>query len=213
MWSHEYMSHEPTWLDVWRRVADELDEHRVAGLELLLTEDVVRFATVRALVAGGTDPRTIRAEWRPRTGQAVDLALGDPVTCAIEFKFPREPVETNAAWTQHLGEVLKDFYRLSSLPRTVEKRWCVQVISTRLGRYLDGVAERTGVRIAMKAGASTALDADAARSLPQTAQRVLGSFVEGGHTVRAACVDAHQIGGGLRLVTHLVEPSVAVVSM
>jgi hypothetical protein len=47
---------------------------------------------------------------------AVDLVVSEPELAAIEFKYPREPRETNAAWTQHLGEALKDFYRLARMP-------------------------------------------------------------------------------------------------
>lgn len=37
----------------------------------------------------------------------------------VEFKYPREPVEKNAAWTMTLGEVLKDFLRLAVDPGQV----------------------------------------------------------------------------------------------
>lgn len=107
-----------------------------AGLDRLLTEDVVRFSTVRALVAAGVHPSRLTPEWRTdHLGRgAVDLVVGQPPSAAIEFKYPREPVETNAAWTHQLGEMLKDIYRLAALPTEIKERWAVQVVSNRLPR-------------------------------------------------------------------------------
>lgn len=139
------------WRDIWTTVSRELSEHDTAGLQALLTEDVVRFATVRALARRGVSPAELHTEWRA-AGPAIDLAVGEPVHTAVEFKFPREPHERNAAWTQHLGELLKDFFRLAHLPASVSERWCVQVVSERLRRYLDGVQTNHGLRLRMSAG-------------------------------------------------------------
>jgi hypothetical protein len=108
------------WVDedeVWAAVAAELREYRQRGLAGLMTEDTVRFATARALIDAGVAPSGLRAEWpHPALrGSRVDLAVGgEPPSALIEFKFPREPTEQNAAWTMALGEVLKDFYRLAA---------------------------------------------------------------------------------------------------
>src|SRR4051794_6411815 len=97
------------WELVWRGTAASLRRHAAAGLQSLLTEDVVRFATVLELIEAGVLPGAIESEWRrPGVPDAVDLVVTAPEFTAVEFKFPREPRETNAAWTQHLGEALKD---------------------------------------------------------------------------------------------------------
>ena len=47
----------------------------------------------------------IESEWRhPGVPDAVDPVVTRDPRAALEFKYPREPRETNAAWTQHLGE-------------------------------------------------------------------------------------------------------------
>ena len=87
-----------SWTEVWQSTANQLDKHRAAGLQALLTEDVLRFAVVHELVKVGIAPNDIEAEWRrPGVPDAVDLVVTRPTRSAIEFKFPREPRETNAA--------------------------------------------------------------------------------------------------------------------
>jgi hypothetical protein len=84
--------------------AAHVDHHRDAGLEALLTEDVLRFATIQEPAAVGAAPARLESEWRrPGVPDAVDLVVTGPMAAAIEFKCPREPREANAAWTQHLG--------------------------------------------------------------------------------------------------------------
>ena len=130
------------WRALWSTTATHLDRHREVGLQGLLTEVVLRFAVVQELVSVGVSPAHIATEWRrPGVPDAVDLVVSQPTWTAVEFKFPREPREANAAWTQHLGEVLKDFYRLAMMPPEFVDRWCVQLLSNRMRRYLDGVAD------------------------------------------------------------------------
>ena len=51
---------------VWEAVAGEQSELRKQGLTMLLTEETVRFATVKALVAAGVYPDLLRYEWATR---------------------------------------------------------------------------------------------------------------------------------------------------
>jgi hypothetical protein len=193
------------WDDVWQATAAQLDQYRGAGLENLLTEDVVRFATIQQLVAAGVSPTRLEAEWRrPGVADAVDLVVSGPASAGIEFKYPREPRETNAAWTQHLGEALKDFYRLAHMPAQFTDRWCVQLLSGRMLRYLDGVADRHGVRFGLTAGQPTVLEPARVRALPATAHEGLARWLADLPTVEAHCVAVHQIGNDLRLVVHSV---------
>lgn len=198
------------WSVIWKSTADQLDEYRVAGLQALLTEDVLRFAVVRELVKVGVAPKDIEAEWRrPGVPDAVDLVIIQPARSAIEFKFPREPRETNAAWTQHLGEVLKDIYRLAHMPADFSDRWCVQLLSNRMIKYLDGVADRHGVRFGLRRGDTTLLEPGQVRALPSTAVKALARWQDDAVRVRAQCQVVHPIGSDLRLVVHAVEPATA----
>jgi hypothetical protein len=196
------------WESIWSATAAQLDRHRGAGLEALLTEDVIRFATIQELALAGVSPSRLKAEWRrPGVPDAVDLVVTGPQAAAIEFKYPREPRETNAAWTQHLGEALKDFYRLAHMPADFTDRWCVQLLSARMRRYLDGVADRHGVRLGLDVGQTTDLESSAVRGLPSTAHKGLSRWLDDLPTVTARCVAAHRIGDGLRLVVHQVAPA------
>lgn len=194
------------WPAIWTATATQLDGYRDVGLEALLTEDVLRFATIQQLVAAGVQPSRLEAEWR-RAGvpDAVDLVVAGTAPAAVEFKFPREPRETNAAWTQHLGEALKDFYRLAHMPSDFAQRWCVQLLSDRMVRYLDGIAERYGVRLGLTPGSRTVLEPAAVRGLPQTALGRLSRWVDDLPAVTARCVVVPRMSAGLRLVVHAVD--------
>jgi len=195
------------WTAVFEAVAAELRRHHDAGLQRLLTEDVVRFATVRALVDAGVDPADLRAEWAAPVlhGGHVDLVIGDPTTTAVEFKFPREPVAKNAAWPQTLGEIAKDYYRVAVLPADVQTRLCVLVSTARLRRYLRSVADRCGVDMLAP---RVHLAPERVLRLPQTALRVLGDWA------RTVEVTAHmlpiaEIDSDLWLQPYRVDPAAA----
>lgn len=197
------------WSQVRSTVAGELRSHRGAGLDRLLTEDVVRFSTVRALVAAGVQPSRLVPEWRARANgrTAVDLVVDDPPTVAIEFKYPREPVETNAAWTPHLGEMLKDLYRLAALPSPARKRWAVQVVSARLRRYLDRRADEYGVQVVADPGRRIEVSAEQVIALPATARTSVEPLIAAVPTLRALCVERHDLGADLTLNVLDVERS------
>lgn len=194
------------WDDVWRDVASQLQRHHTNGLEHLLTEDVLRFAAVEALVAHGMQPTQLQAEWRPQPGVSVDLALGVPVTDAVEFKYPREPRETNAAWTQHLGEILKDRYRLAVLPRQVATRLSVVLASDRLLRYLTGVSDRYGIPLGLAAGQVTTLTDQHIAVLPATARGLLAAWAGRGLEIVTRSESVYQVAPGLRLLVLDVSP-------
>lgn len=191
------------WLDsaVWEAVAQEIAGHQRAGLERLLTEDVVRFSTARALVAHGCDPEQLRLEWpHPQLrGSRIDLVVGNPPEALVELKYPREPNEQNAAWTMALGEVLKDVYRLSLIP-TGDKVF-VYVETARLHRYMAGAAARYGLTLDAD---EVTLEPDAARSLPLTAAQIIGPELLG-RRVTATRLHVLPIGEDLRLSVYLVD--------
>jgi hypothetical protein len=134
-------------LNIWRMVAGELHGYRRDGMAGLLTEDTVRFAAARAFVAGGADPAGLNVEWPHPvlTGSRIDLTAGGrPPRALIEFKYPREPNEKNAAWTMTLGEVLKDFYRLATCPGQIDRLF-IYVETAPLRRYMTRTAARYGL--------------------------------------------------------------------
>lgn len=195
------------WPLIWQQSARRLRRHAEQGLSDLLTEDVLRFEAVQELVATGSSPGSIVSEWRrPPVRDAVDLVVTAPDLVAIEFKYPREPRETNAAWTQHLGESLKDFYRLACMPADVAQRWCVQLWSRRAQSYFDGVSNRSGLALGTAPGLRTYLDAAIVRSLPATATGQLQRWLPDLPPVSALCVCAERVSPDLLLLAHKVEP-------
>ncbi|MGB3686592.1 MAG: hypothetical protein WA991_12285 [Ornithinimicrobium sp.] len=195
------------WEHIWGVVAADLDESWAVGLGHLVTEDVLRFATSKALVGGGVKGERLQNEWRrPGVPDAVDLVVATEPGAAIEFKYPREPREKNAAWTQHLGELLKDFYRLAYMPEGFEQRWCVQLLTPRVQQYLAGVGDRHRVCIALEPGRTTGLDPQVVRALPATATAQLARWLAHPEPVVATCIESRQVGQ-LALVVHAVSPS------
>ncbi|GAB2966449.1 hypothetical protein GCM10027184_13760 [Saccharothrix stipae] len=191
---------------VWASVAAELRGHLERGLGGLLTEDVVRFAAARTLIAAGVDATTLRVE-APHPalkGSRVDLVVGRPSPVAlIELKFPREPNEVNAAWTMALGEVLKDFYRLAAYPGEVDRIF-VYVEGDRLRRYMAGAARRFGVDLDTD---TVALTPAAVAGLPATALGIIGPDLVR-HHVTATRLAVIPVDDTLRLAIYHVDPLV-----
>jgi hypothetical protein len=183
-------------------VAAELREHRRRGLAGLLTEDAVRFAAARALVEAGVDSAGIGVEWPHPVlkGSRVDLVVGRPPVAVIEFKFPREPNEQNAAWTMALGEVLKDLYRLAVFPGRVDRLF-VYVETPRLRRYMAGAARRYGLDLDVE---QVVLRPDDAARLPTTAGQIIGADLAA-HHVKAGRIFLGDIDEALRLAVYRVD--------
>jgi hypothetical protein len=181
---------------VWEGLAHRLQEHIDAGLLRLLTEDAVRFATVTALVDAGVDAPRLHAEYRvPEIDAALDLAVDDPPSIAIEFKYPRE--REGAADTMTMGELLRDLYRLAWLD--LDHAFAVHLTDARLRGYLH---RRGEVAWTVTPGERLRLPVGLANQLPRTARRCLPAW-----TVPLA-VDAHCTAsipvGDLLLVTYRV---------
>lgn len=189
--------------EVWGAVAAEIRDHRRRGFGPLITEDVIRFATVKSLSMHGTDPASISTEWpHPRLkGSRIDLVVGKPPVALIEFKYPREPNEVNAAWTMALGEVLKDLYRLASFPGAVDRLF-VYVETSRLRRYMAGAAQRYGLNLDTQ---HVVLHPDDAKRLPTTAAQIIGTDLAT-HHVTAERTTLIDIDDDLRLAVYHVDP-------
>lgn len=175
-----------TTVAIWQAVASELRVHRSRGLGALLTEDTVRFAAIRAIVEAGGAAADLRVEAAHPSvkGARIDLtAGGNPPTVVIEFKYPREPREKNAAWTMVRGEVLKDFYRLAAYPGDVDRLF-VYAESSRLRRYMTRATTKDGLDI--HSPTVTILPSQAAR-LPSTALQIIGTELSASH------VTAHRL--------------------
>lgn len=187
------------WAAVWDALAVSLDVHVGAGRRHLLTEDVVRFATVAVLADHHVVAERLVAERTVDGIGRVDLIVDAPHGAAVEFKFPREPAQTNAADTMAFGELLRDFYRLGRLE--VADRWAVQLLRPSFRRYLARRSElawtdERGTRLVLPAGLRDSLPVSAKRCLPEWAL----------DEVHAECVTARRLGDD-RLVVYRVERS------
>lgn len=190
--------------DVWQTVAAELRAHRRAGLSALLTEDTVRFATARAFVQAGVEPGLLRVEWPhpDLKGSRIDLVVGRPrPTALIEFKFPREPNEVNAAWTMAMGEILKDLYRVAVYAAAADRLF-VLVESARLLTYLARSGSRYGFDLD---GDQLDLEPAVIAGLPDTATAIIGPMLAS-HHVKGRRLHAIEVDEDLRLSVFGVDP-------
>lgn len=195
------------WRDVWQHVASELDKLWATGQGHLVTEDVVRFATVKSLVSHGCQAHQLEIEWRrSEVPDAIDLVIKHAPHTAIEFKYPREPRVQNAAWSTHLGEVLRDYYRLAHAPAHIDDRLCVQLFPPPFRHYLAHVANTYGFELPHKG--TTELRSEVVNALPKTVRQPLLPWMENDpRSIRASSIGSYSVGEGLLLSIHLVEPA------
>lgn len=157
--------------EVWEAVARRLEEHHIAGRGHLLTEDVLRFATVIELQKRGVEAGRMRPEHPvPAVAGKLDLVIDDPPTAGIEFKFPRDSRTGPSPDPMTLGELLKDYFRLAHLD--IAERWIVQVLNDRMRRYLT---RRSEIRWVWESGEVLSIPADVIRTFPLTTQRVFST--------------------------------------
>ncbi len=88
-----------------------------------------------------------------------------------------------------LGELLKDVYRLATVPSFGE-RWAVMFLNDRLRRYLE---RRTDCRWTFEVGEELAFSPQGFELLPQTAGRGLGEWAEASAT--AICRVSEAVSG------------------
>lgn len=180
------------WPAMWRALAVALRVHLDVGRRHLLTEDVVRFATVMVLADHGVTADRLSAERTVQGVGRIDLFVDAPSGTAVEFKFPREPSEKNAADTMAFGETLKDFYRLAHLD--VTDAWAVQLLRPSFVRYLNRRAE---LDWKTQPGEVLVLPAGLAERLPVSASAALRNCATG--EVRAHCHVAEMLGDDMLL--------------
>ncbi len=178
------------WRQVWAALAVALRVHVEVGRRHLLTEDVVRFATVAVLADHGVSADRLAAERTVAGIGRVDLMVDPPAGAAVEFKFPREASEKNAADTDAFGETLRDFYRLARLD--VGEAWAVQVLRPAFVRYLRA---RSEVRWTAAPGETLVLPAGLSAVLPASARAQLSEWAT--DEVRARCELAEALGDDL----------------
>ncbi|MBM7790764.1 DUF7669 domain-containing protein [Tenggerimyces flavus] len=164
----------------WQRVADELRHHRRSGLGGLLTEDTVRFATARALVAEGADPAGLRVEWPHPSldGARIDLVVSEPPIALIEFEYLREPPSLGPRLSR-LAAVPLDAARLfvsvEAAGQLVESELAAQLVALRVDDELrlsvycvDRLARRASARDGARREILAAVTRILARSGQQT---------------------------------------------
>lgn len=192
---------------VWERLSRVMEQHYAGGRQHLLTEDVVRFATVVLLEEHGIPPQQLAIETTiPGAVRGkLDLTIG--VDVAIEFKFPRDPHrDVGAADTMTFGELLADVYRLAALP--YRHRLAVWLIHDRLAAYLARMAARHEIGWPTRVGDLLLLPAALKGRLPATAAAVLP---EGrGTLVRAHALVHRRASSGLAMIVlQIVDPAPA----
>lgn len=189
------------WTSIWSDVAKDLRRYRADGMAHLVTEDVVRFTTIQALAQSNISPTVLRMEYpHPVIRHSkIDLTAGLPPSDFIEFKYPREPNEKNAAWTMTLGEVLKDFYRLAIIEGQV-RRQVILVTTNRLRRYLESSVRRHRLVLSPE---RVELVPETIASLPATAGRAL-TGLHSHHVIATGAT--YVIDDDLRLTAYLVAP-------
>lgn len=195
------------WASVWAATAELIGEHVIAGRAHLLTEDTLRFATIRSLETAGVTAQQMRIEWpirelgRGKLDLFVELDGGE--SAAIEFKYPRDARGPISPDTMTLGEMLSDFHRVARLP--VHHRWVVQLVGDRLRGYLTRVAERHPIIWPDGTGVSLALTGAAIVGLPGTARSSLAEWALE-HDVAAECTASIALPGELTLFSFHVAP-------
>jgi hypothetical protein len=184
-------------LDALHRVAEVMAQHYAGGRHHLLTEDVLRFATIALLEDNGIRPDRLAIE-EPILGATrgkIDLVVDRDI--AIEFKFPRDPVsEVSAADTMTLGEMLSDVYRLAVLPHS--QRLAVWLLHDRLAGYLARAAGRYEIEWPAATGERLCLPPGLPARLPYTAKAAIKN--PGISAVEAEAVIYRSAGEGVRLV-------------
>lgn len=196
----------PDWPGVWRAVAARLREQRQHGLGHLLTEGTLRHDLVQVLVGSGVDPRRLAVEWPANVlqGGKVDLVLDPPSGAAVELKYPRGSRTPISPDTMTLGEMLRDFLRVSML--SFEEAWVAQVVDTRLRGYLERVESRHPLRWSFTEGHDLVIDPLTLAGLPRTATGAVGGMVVPAPVV-ATCVVAVEVDETLGLYAYRVQPA------
>lgn len=195
------------WLSVWQRTGATVAAHVSAGRGHLMTEDTLRFAAILALGREGIEPAAITIELPdPRLAggkldMVVDMGSGD--RAVVEFKFPRDARGPISPDTMTLGELLRDFHRVSRVD--AQQRWVIQLLGLRLLRYLERVAERHPLTWISEVGQAFSTDGAVISGLPKTARDSLHTWGEE-HRVVAQCAYAQAITDDLRLIAYCVEP-------
>lgn len=188
------------WRDIWTATARSISEHVHAGRGHLLTEETLRFATIRALEGAGVDAGQMWIEWpSPELGRGkLDLLaeLDDGRRVAVEFKYPRDARGPISPDTMTLGELLSDFHRVARLP--VHHAWVVELVGDRLRGYLTRVADRHPIVWPAAADSTLTLNGAAIAGLPRTARKPLEDWAAD-VDVSARCTDLIPLPGDLSL--------------
>lgn len=185
---------------VWERVVEAAERRIAAGHDHLLNEAVVRDMLVNALIEGGHAPARLVTEYRGYGFGPIDLVIDAPHGVAIEIKFPREPHQTSPPTTDHFGELLNDFVRLSRA--SARQRFALILLKPWMLGYLN---RRTDVRLTPECGARLDFSDAEIATLPRSAR---GKIKAGdrGVRVRAGCVFARSLPD-VRLAVWEVEPA------
>lgn len=160
--------------------------------------------TVLALEAADVLPGRLAVEYRvpELRGGKIDLVLDPPGGCIVELKYPRDSRTGFSPDTMTLGELVRDFLRVAAVPAS--DRWVVQVLNSRLQRFLAGLQHRHGLAWPLRQDDPVALEPVVLAGLPATAVNAIGAAaLEAVVLGRAKVVE--QIDGELTLFAYAVD--------
>lgn len=202
------------WSAVWRSVTTHLIEDKLPPK--FLTEDRIRTATLRALdtqidLTPNADIEYPAVNLGGIKGDRLDLVVREPAgTIVVEFKYPREPRQTQPPWPDHLGSFLADTYRLGVLARGGQVQRAIQLLVS--GAAFLGFVQRTTTRFGLadyQPGERTAqaltLTPSSAAKLAKTTRDKIQRY-EAQWEIAAARTAAYEITGkGLWLAAYDIQ--------
>lgn len=196
--------HEVAWGQLWENTVELLSSKTRKGAAHLLAEGSVRDFVRDGLMEQGIKPHRLRYEYGLKDGRRLDLAIDDPPIDVIEFKFPREPYQTNPMWTEHLGGVLADTYRLGELAsRWGSRSWQVLVAGRSFLNHFEGVEGGRGVKLH---GEQFELTPEKTAKLASTSLKKISSHYRMQSVRAVRCADYALPGSDLRFAAYQVEP-------
>ncbi len=160
--------------------------------------------TVLALEAADVLPGRLAVEYRAPelSGGKLDLVLDPPSGCVVELKYPRDSRTGFSPDTMTLGELLRDFLRVAAVP--AGDRWVVQLLNSRLQRYISGLQHRHGLAWPFRQDDKFALEPAVLAGLPATAVNAIGQAALQ-VVVRGRAEVVEQIDGELTLFAYRVN--------
>jgi hypothetical protein len=159
--------------------------------------------TILTLIEHGVSAGDLMVEYQPveLVGGKLDLVVDPPDGAVIEFKYPRDSRTGFSPDTMTLGELLRDFRRVASVP--AREHWVVQALNPRLQRYLINLEHRHRLRWPLVCGQTFEIQPSIVAGLPGTATKAIG-LVTMAQPATGRCVSAQPIDNALSLFAYQI---------